>query len=83
MELRCVALGRYAESMPASILLLDQRPNVTVDELHALHDGAIIASDCYVVGAEDWEAVPGGLARGRIVNVDHHASRCAQDLHIL
>jgi hypothetical protein len=58
---------------PRPIHLLSERPNVAADDLLALHAGPVIACDCYVVGAEEWAVVPGGFARGRLVNVDHHA----------
>ena len=47
--------------------------NLTTDELLALSTGPIIACDFHVAGAEAWHPVMGGYARGRIVNVDHHA----------
>ena len=59
--------------MPLPIHLLSQRPNVTEQELLELHPGPVVACDCYVVGAELWEVVPGGFARGRLMNIDHHA----------
>ncbi len=63
--------------MHRQIYLLSERPNVDPSDLLALHDGPIIACDCYVVGAEHWLAVPGGYSSGRIVNVDHHAPTAA------
>jgi hypothetical protein len=55
------------------IQLLSERPNVAPKDLLDLHDGPIVACDCYVIGAEHWQPVVGGYADGRIVNVDHHA----------
>ena len=59
--------------MPLPIHLLSQRPDVSESDLVSLYDGPVIASDCYVVGAESWDDVIGGYERGRILNVDHHA----------
>lgn len=59
--------------MTVPIHLLSQRPNVSESELLSLFGGAVIATDCYVVGAESWDSVIGGYERGRILNVDHHA----------
>jgi hypothetical protein len=56
------------------IHLLSERPDVTTDDLLALSPGPIIACDCYVQGAESWQAVDGGYEHARIVNVDHHAN---------
>lgn len=56
------------------IQLLSERPDVMPDDLLTLSPGPIIACDCYVQGAESWQAVDGGYERGRIVNVDHHAN---------
>lgn len=55
------------------IHLLSERPDATTDDLLALWPGPIIACDCYVQGAESWQAVDGGYEHGRIVNIDHHA----------
>jgi hypothetical protein len=70
----CTSVTFNAKPMsPIPIHLLSQRPNVSPDDLLALHDGLVIACDCYVAGAETWDEVPGGFASGRLVNVDHHA----------
>lgn len=63
--------------MPLPIQLLSERPNVAPTDLLDLHDGPIIACDCYVIGAEHWQPVVGGYADGRIINVDHHAPTVA------
>lgn len=63
--------------MPLPIQLLSERPNVAPPDLFDLHDGPIIACDCYVIGAEHWQPVVGGYADGRIINVDHHAPTVA------
>lgn len=47
---------------------------VTTDDLdRARPTGPVLAADFYVSGAETWSPVPGGLAAGRYLNIDHHA----------
>lgn len=55
------------------LTLLDLSPRITEDDLAPLGTAEVCACDVYVLGAEDWPRVPGGWARGRFVNVDHHA----------
>jgi hypothetical protein len=55
------------------ITLLALAPRITEDDLAALGRDEVCACDVYVLGAEHWTRVPGGWARGRFVNVDHHA----------
>jgi hypothetical protein len=55
------------------IVLLTERGTVEPADLRALHEGHIVACDCYVREAERWDPVPGGWAVDRLVNVDHHA----------
>lgn len=56
-----------------ALLLIPLTPHTTVGEIAALADGDICVCDSYVHGAEHWSVVPGGWARDRFVNVDHHA----------
>jgi hypothetical protein len=59
--------------MPVSIHLIEPSGSVREEEHLARFPGSVIVCDCYVAGIERGEEVPGGYARGRIVNVDHHA----------
>jgi hypothetical protein len=55
------------------ITLLDLAPRITEGDLAPLGSDEVCACDVYVAGAERWTRVPGGWARDRFVNVDHHA----------
>lgn len=58
---------------PPRLVLLPVQVTVPLDEVRHLGAGQITVADCYVGGAERGEAVPGGYAVGRVLNVDHHA----------
>lgn len=58
--------------MTAPISLIAIQSVVTQTQLEPI-PGDLVVCDCYVAGAEGWESVHGGYARGRILNVDHHA----------
>ena len=63
-----------SESTP--IKVIDRKSRHSVDNLDELNvAGQLLPTDFYIVGAESWTAVPGGIAHPDrpIVNVDHHA----------
>ncbi len=68
--------ARYSIDMNMSpeIRLLPRTGKFDPDYLETLGSATIYACDCAVNGAESWTEIQAGYSRGRILNIDHHAS---------